>query len=431
MLTCQTRWDNLFTRTRIHPIAQERNSAKGWLIGMVVQAIVLRALAVTVIGVWPVNAQSSRQALPLWRLERDLAIGLSAGEKDDFHTPNVAGIDSAGSIYVWDMRLLEIRRFDSLGRFQNVVARKGRGPGEISAPVSIAVEKDRIRLWDAVAGRLIWLSPTGNLLRSIQTNLTAALPPRTSVVVISANTNKPGFVVMRSAEDPPKGEISRPLVTRSFFSVSETGQVLNLLHEYRMPGRTLHLDGGRSTIRYPDPDDSPIVWYDASRRLFTRIDRAIVPPPKEASLRFQLIDANGTVLRARRIPVTAVPFQSQTRDSLWKMVVRAATFDGARTLDRTAAQTLERTIVWPRYWPAVTTAVPGLDGSIWLKRANPNPNSPAEWLVVDSLFNAIARAIVPSGVSNLGFRMGRGWGTETTREGIPFVARFRIAARNR
>jgi hypothetical protein len=78
----------------------------------------------------------------------------------------------------------------------------------------------------------------------------------------------------------------------------------------------------------------------------------------------------------------------------------------------------------PEYLAPVEWAMFGPNGEIWLKRQMPGKGHESEWLVVDSLFVPIARAIAP--VPGFGFIDGQAWGSDQDAEGTPYVVRLRI-----
>jgi streptogramin lyase len=55
-------------------------------------------------------------------------------------------VDRAGNVYVSDRGAAKVWVFDSLGRSQRGIGRKGKGPGEFDSPTGIVVGPDG-RLW--------------------------------------------------------------------------------------------------------------------------------------------------------------------------------------------------------------------------------------------------------------------------------------------
>jgi hypothetical protein len=96
----------------------------------------------------------SDAVVPRWHGTSDVTIGSLDGEHDQF--ADISGItaDPAGRIFIADAGNNTILVFDSTGAHRYNIGRKGSGPGELSGPCCLAL--DRVgRLWvrDAFNGR--------------------------------------------------------------------------------------------------------------------------------------------------------------------------------------------------------------------------------------------------------------------------------------
>lgn len=88
-----------------------------------------------------------------WRIVEELRIGRMDGESPDAFGQVVAiGVSPSGAIHVVDGLSQEIRVFDSEGRYERTIGRKGAGPGELQNAYGLA--------WDA-RGHL-WVTDYGN-----------------------------------------------------------------------------------------------------------------------------------------------------------------------------------------------------------------------------------------------------------------------------
>ncbi len=82
-----------------------------------------------------------------WRIVEELRIGRMDGEGPDAFGQVVAiGVSPSGEILVVDGLSREIRVFDSEGRHERTVGRRGAGPGEFQNPYGLAWDA-RDRLW--------------------------------------------------------------------------------------------------------------------------------------------------------------------------------------------------------------------------------------------------------------------------------------------
>jgi hypothetical protein len=78
-------------------------------------------------------------------LEEDLSIGNEEDENYLFYRVRGISLDSEDNIYVVDSGNYRIQKFDSSGKYQKTIGRKGEGPGEFRMPLGICFDsKDNI-----------------------------------------------------------------------------------------------------------------------------------------------------------------------------------------------------------------------------------------------------------------------------------------------
>lgn len=77
-----------------------------------------------------------------WRLVEDLRIGGADSGVTSFNDVRGLAVSPDGGIFVLDFQTQEIRLFDSTGRFVQLVARKGQGPGELANANGMATGPD-------------------------------------------------------------------------------------------------------------------------------------------------------------------------------------------------------------------------------------------------------------------------------------------------
>lgn len=130
--------------------------------------VVAGLLVALVIPESPTLAQSTK-ALPL---VRELTIGTADGPPEyAFGRIGFMALRSAGAFYLVDYSDNQIRRYDSAGRFQNVVGRSGAGPGEYRQVNGMAVHGDSLLLvFDPANGRISIFDTAGTYRRAIPFN---------------------------------------------------------------------------------------------------------------------------------------------------------------------------------------------------------------------------------------------------------------------
>jgi len=373
----------------------------------------------------PSDSPAIMAALPEWRGETELTIGLSRDPGDEFIHPTVVGVDGTGSIYVYDWGLEELSRFDETGSFLNIVAKEGEGPGEFRSPSGFGVESDSVWFSENHTDRIQWVAPDGEPLRIVHTGLTPGKLGVSSVIAIGFFDDGEPLIVSIEEVGVGSAPFSPPLLWRYMRSKGD-GETLDTLYEHQTPGRTILLHGGRTHIGYPGPEEYPIVTYRPKEHRVLRIERPVPVSPDEALVTLELVEEDGRVVRNRTLRLDPVRISAEVRDSLWGRLVRSGTLGGRMPLDRATEKELKQVAAWPDFFPPVETYARGPKESLWLKRAGAELEGKGEWLVVDSMFSPVARVFLPPNVSQFGFHRDQPWATLTDESGVPFVARIRF-----
>lgn len=91
----------------------------------------------------------------------------SMPEEVSFNLPYDISLDGKGNIYISDYKANNIKVFDSTGKFNKIIGRKGQGYSEFYSPANITFAKDRLVIWNPIGRRLFSLTPEGKLINSI------------------------------------------------------------------------------------------------------------------------------------------------------------------------------------------------------------------------------------------------------------------------
>ena len=326
---------------------------------------------------------------------------------------------------MWDAALVDIRRFNSRGEFQNIVARRGNGPGDLFRPAIVGLDAGQIYSAENRTGKLTWLTPEGRLVKTLDLDLRKYLPDGGGLAVIDLTVDQK-FVVMTIEPDSASGEAARPYDTRRYIIVDAELGTATTGYSLRAQGRSIRLHNGKLLVGYAGPDDSPIVSRDERSGRFLRIDRPIPAAGHSAEVRIQRLTEYGTLLYGRTLTFKPRTISAAFRDSVRQVMQRSATAGGRLPLDAATMRALDELGRLSDYFPAVQTSANGPNGSLWLKQWGPSTDGMADWIVLDSLFTPVARARVPALAENFGFPGQQPWATMTDADGIPIVVRFRV-----
>jgi hypothetical protein len=376
------------------------------------------------------HGSGPHQVLPEWHGEMTLKIGLDAKPGHDFISPEVLGVDQHGRIYVYERRMNELRRFDPDGSLIDVVARRGDGPGDLRPGVFLRIDSTSLWYSDQM-GRVQRMTLDGRPLRTVSTGITARSLGVDALTILDLPDDST-VLVMAGERTQPLRDGQRIQSTNRFQLVRRGGHDRETLFEFQWLG-AISLDGGRTLISFPGPYEGPAVIprpHQGQLRFLTvknlRAHRGEAP-----LIRFGLTEESGTVIRERDLALEPVPFSSALRDSLWTRLLNSASLGGGRNLEPTTLRHLSEVANnWPEYLPAFEQAAVGPDGLLFLKRPASDPTEVREWLVVDSLFNPVARAYLPAAVDRISFIGGQFWATAIDDLGVRYVARVRFEERS-
>jgi len=125
-------------------------------------------------GVYAVMATllaGCREEVPeSWDTELDYSIGGdSTGADTTLLKPQALGVTEDGTIVVADLSSGQLRLIDGATRaVSRTLGRAGRGPGEFTRPVELAIAPDgRIAVGDAATRRVTVFAPTGDVAREV------------------------------------------------------------------------------------------------------------------------------------------------------------------------------------------------------------------------------------------------------------------------
>lgn len=369
--------------------------------------------------------QPMSDTLAVWRAEVELTVGADDAEGPGTIRPVPLGASPTGDIYVLDLQLLEVQHYDSTGRYQGLLVRPGQGPGEMrSRPFSFGLEDQGVWFDEAPSGRIQFISFDGDERRVVDTGLGfEALGARNVRIEKIGGWEAERYLVRTVRADPADLSI-RPTLQGALYRID--GDVLDTLHEFGLKGGHVALDGGRSSVSFPGPIFDPLVLYDEDENEVIMIER---PRDSVGSIAIQVVDETGTVVRQRRFRVDTPDITPDRRARITDRLLTLASFGGARSLDPGLRRELERIVEeLPNRFPAFDEAALGPDRTLWLRRAGLERDGDREWLVLDRSLNAVAKALVPVGASDLSYRDdGAWWAVMDAWLETPYVARLSFA----
>jgi len=310
-------------------------------------------------------AGANLAALPTWRLE---------GPKVRIE-PEMGGLEyelnNAGSPWrLTDGRIVlannqvELRFFDSTGRYLGTVARRGRGPGEYQQLLRLVrVQGDTLLALDARGSRIDVRDPNGKFVRAFKIPRTFKFAGLGSPAAVFEEYRYPDLRRLGLQQDTA--------VVRQLYTDGTAGHVVA-----RLPGswsevlplrsdivwRGLMLAGGNGSAVYVQGDEFTTYWFGYGGRLVA-ITRVLLP----------------------RVPVTAADRRDEERRQ-------------ARLLanHRVRVNPGVPPPVYATYLPQATRVLVDSEGRAWLRRRARYGAPEAEWIVLAPFGAPIARITMPA-----------------------------------
>jgi len=185
---------------------------------------------------------------PALSLKLDFALGGPDATGDSaFNQIRTAAIGDDGSIYVLDGKESHVKIFDAAGKYVKTFGRKGQGPGELSSPLAISINRAKKEIMiPEISRRLSFFSLDGSFIRNQSMKETWGLRARVD--------SKGNIVIQEAVQDPKDPRY----VTKKFDSD------LKLLAELaKSPAPTAQVFNPLMAVSYwtIDKDDNVVYGY--------------------------------------------------------------------------------------------------------------------------------------------------------------------------
>jgi hypothetical protein len=308
-------------------------------------------------------------------------------------------VDRAGNVYVSDRSAATIWVFDSLGRSQRSIGRKGKGPGEFDSPTGLVVGPDG-RLWvrdvtrvsrfaaDAANGRLTKFEatfngpPMGDWMSSRASRFTSDggfVYPEFHVIFRDPKQARTGRFLIMGPDGALRDSIvvpmfaNTPASTASVWVSANSGRMINGLNHVPFAPLPAYDLTPRGTVLMGDAKTYVIREVDRAGKLVREFKRDLAP---------------------ERIPT------AERRDST--AALRARIYSLTYPKERVEGVPPE---VWalnvPETYPAYMAVYAGIDGRVWVRRwtAGGDTRSVFDVFEADGRFRAVV--IVPRDIGAL------------------------------
>jgi hypothetical protein len=365
-------------------------------------------------------ADEDASGLTGWSAVEELRIGSLDDPEQMLSTVGALALDDADMLYVAQPQLGTIRVYDSEGRGQREIGRRGPGPGEFDRVYTIGFLADTLYAIDLGHRRILYFSREGELLRSSNVRPPPVSPPFFPSMPFAVFPDGSMAIGTAFPANIPAQDLRRVPQLR----VDRTGEVLDTVTwiGYERTGRRANYQERPLSVGSPLSDDA-FAMFSEDGALVATIDRTVAAGAGPASFGITLTGAGGDTLYSRRYDYVPVPVATTVIDSI--VAERANVVAGAFEDPREAAPFVRSAMFLPAYFPPVSTVRFGDGGELWVRREDLSGRDQT-WMVLDASGELIADATLPAGLEVMVIRGDRLWGVVTGEFGEPYVVRYRI-----
>ncbi|MEX2284517.1 MAG: 6-bladed beta-propeller [Gemmatimonadota bacterium] len=355
-----------------------------------------------------------------WRLVEVRRIGSIDERGQALTRVSAAIVDQKGAVLIAQPQEAMVRVFDSEGRPQHVLGRRGGGPGEFQSISTIVARNDTVYVSDFGQQRLTAFAQSGEVMGTwlvVSHPFNSDFRPAPAVAPMKGGL----FLAVPSV---PAALSARNLTTRiPVMLIDRDGTVEQTVDSLRWERKSGMIQRTGGVTFFTQPFTSESLWAISSDAAFLVIMHRDRGTEKVGVLEIGVFDGAGKEVIRKQVRVELQRLPSTVRDSLTEHWTKSFMKRGLSR--REAQEIVAREIRIPVHFPAASQVLVTTSGTVWIG----TPNSAAEtrrWLVMDRSGTTIASLILPSSVRLLSVSDSAALGAITGEFEEPYVARYRI-----
>jgi hypothetical protein len=357
----------------------------------------------------------------------DLVIG--SYDEENYSLSAVASltVDPLGRIYVLEERPPEVRVYEPGGAFVRTLGRRGEGPGEFLTAGGLGWLGDTLWIQDGANFRVTLFDTSGVFLGSFQPGARFQ-PPNPDGSRILTNWPLAGGTTLGMVSPPrePAAEAadgSRPLLRLSREGAVRDTLALLPLTQF-VSFTTTTRNGWTSYMTVPSflRDDPGVARSPDSESIVVLFRQ--FPEAAEGRFRVVRFSSSGDTILDREYSVAPRPLTEAEKKRIFDWI-----FSMRDVQERFDRGMLERAMPLPSHYPPVTGAVPGFDGSIWLRGVELPESDSVSWTVLGSNGDPLFFTVVPKRLRLRAATATTVWGVLPDSLDVPFVVRYVVRPR--
>jgi 6-bladed beta-propeller len=384
-----------------------------WMFGGLIGSFVLSACA---------SEEASDTVAAAFHVEEIARFGSQFGDGSGL-TRVSALVPTSSELFVLESQPARVAVFSLEGAWLRDVGRSGEGPGEFRRPVTIGVRDGLLWIGDPSGGRVEFFTLEGEHEGSVRWALPADSlgTPSVPIGVLSD-----GSILGGPANLSVGAVVTGALTHRNYYRATEAGTDQARLYvedvvstdfmSAEAPGGGILMGANphrQSPLVKPYPDGSGIVI----------VDRYVAPSPEDSSFRITSIDPRGATMAEWSVSYRPVPAVKWRERYMAEMEERMLESTGS--VDRAFLAAIDGGLPDLAFYPPVTEAVAGTDGSVWIRREDTGGDT-ATWNVFSGDGELAGTLTLPPGLRVLRASLNEVWVVEVDEFDVPFVVHMRV-----
>lgn len=352
-----------------------------------------------------------------WHLEEVGRLG--SLEDEGPALSQVAGLALTDStVLVLESAPPRVAVFDDDGRWLRDIGGPGDGPGEFRAPLEIGVLNGDLWVGDLNGARLETFTSAGVPLASHRWSI-----PRDSLGDLAVPT---ALLSDGSVLAAPRRVLSPNVRYRPHYRTTPGGEILAVLYRQEVAEGdvfVVQLPGNRLSVGLHPMRESPVVDILPDGAGLLVVEQRQAERPGVDTFRVQVIAPDGGRTADFGVPYTPVPADGWLDGFTARMEQDMLRFG---PVDRELVAAVRQNISPRDFYPPVSGAVAGSDGTIWIRREAFIAADSVRWQVFDATGRELGRLSAPTDVELLHASREEVWAVQPGDLDVPFVVRLRV-----
>ncbi len=405
-----------------------RRARAGGGVPFVLISTVVVGCAVACSGGDALSADPHVDDLPSLTLVEELRLGDREDPDVGFSRVGAAVPTPDGGVVVLEQEARELRIFDIQGTLVRTMGGWGEGPGEFDRPTSMGLVGDTVWVRDPGNSRFTLFTLSGDLLTTVPILEVELDQPVPGVVVMGVPSRLrsdgrfEGRVNVRNLAGPAEGlSGSAPILL-----FDESGAVVDTAGEREWsvdPGMTI---GGQAVPPLPPPFPESAIRLEVSEETTVRVHRRAATAASESTFSVVGLNPHGDTLFTSRFRYDPAPVPQSTSDTILDTRAQALAPVLQESPDAVRRE-LESALSLPHFFPSVSDARIGSDGTIWLRREDDGIQA-SRWILLEEDGAPRGALELPVGSSVHWSDRSHLWVVELDAFDVPWLVRYEMEA---